>query len=207
MNIAPGFAVRCVQMPVSISRLRIWFAVLAIATVVVVVGFYFYARLQNLVFLKQLPEKLGVDIQQSSQGFSLSKSEGGRTLFTIRAANAVQYTNGGRADLRDVNIVVYGRQANRFDQIYGSNFEYDPKAGTIMARGEVNIDLQGNASGPVQPDQAPPRELQNPIHLKTSGLLFNQKTGIAHTDQSWNSACRRATAPPSARPMTPRTTC
>ena len=130
-----------------------------------------------------MPEKLGVDIQQSSQGFSLSKSQGGRTLFTIRAANAVQYTNGGRAELRDVNIVVYGRQSNRFDQIYGSNFEYDPKAGTIMARGEVNIDLQGNASGPVQPDQAPPRELQNPIHLKTSGLLFNQKTGIAHTDQ------------------------
>jgi len=170
-------------MPVSISRLRIWFAAMAIAIVVVVAGFYFYARLQNLVFLKHLPEKLGVDIQQSSQGFSLSKSEGGRTLFTIRAANAVQYTDGGRADLRDVNIVVYGRQGDRFDQIYGSNFEYDPKAGTIIAHGEVNIDLQGNASGPVQPDQAPPKELQNPIHLKTTGLLFNQKTGIAHTDQ------------------------
>ena len=95
----------------------------------------------------------------------------------------MQYTDGGRAELRDVNIVVYGRQANRFDQIYGSNFEYDPKAGTVVARGEVNIDLEGNANGPVQPDQAPPRELQNPIHLKTSGLVFNQKTGIAHTDQ------------------------
>jgi lipopolysaccharide export system protein LptA len=170
-------------MPVSISRLRIWFVVLAIAVVTVVAGFYFYARLQNLIFLKQLPEKLGVNIQQSSQGFSLSKSEGGRTLFTIRAANAVQYTNGGRAELRDVNIVVYGRQSNRFDQIYGSQFEYDPNSGTVQARGEVNIDLEGNASGPVQPDQAPPRELQNPIHVKTSGLVFNQKTGVAHTDQ------------------------
>ncbi len=170
-------------MPLSISRLRIWLATLAIAVVVVVAGFYFYARVQNLLFLKHLPEKLGVDIQQSSQGFSLSKSQGGRTLFTIRAANAVQYTNGGRAELHDVNIVVYGRQANRFDQIYGSEFEYDPSAGTVVARGEVNIDLQGNASGPVQPDQAPPRELQNPIHLKTSGLVFNQKTGVAHTDE------------------------
>ena len=128
-------------MPLSIPRLRIWFAMLAIAVVAVVAGFYFYARIQNLSFLKQLPEKLGVDIQQSSQGFSLSKSQGGRTLFTIRAANAVQYTDGGRAELRDVNIVVYGRQSNRFDQIYGSNFEYDPKAGTVVARGEVNIDL------------------------------------------------------------------
>jgi lipopolysaccharide export system protein LptA len=170
-------------MPISIPRLRIWFAILAIAVIAVVAGFYFYARLQNLSFLKQLPEKLGVDIQQSSQGFTLSKSQGGRTLFTIRAANAVQYTGGGRAELRDVNIVVYGRQSNRFDQIYGSNFEYDPKAGTVFARGEVNIDLEGNASGPAQPDQAPPRELQNPIHLKTSGLIFNQKTGVAHTDQ------------------------
>ena len=59
-----------------------------------------------------------------------------------------------------------------------------PKEGTVVARGEVNIDLEGNATGPVQPDQAPPRELQNPIHLKTSGLVFNQKTGIAHTDQN-----------------------
>ena len=170
-------------MPISIPRLRIWFALLALAVVAVVAGFYLYARIQNLSFLKQLPEKLGVDIQQSSQGFSLSKSQAGRTLFTIRAANAVQYTDGGRAELRDVNIVVYGRQSNRFDQIYGARFEYDPKAGTVVARGEVNIDLQGNASGPAEADQSPPRELQNPIHVKTSGLAFNQKTGVAHTDQ------------------------
>ena len=83
-------------MPISIPRLRVWFAMLAIAVVAVVAGFYFYARIQNRSFLKQLPQKLGVDIQQSSQGFSLSKSQGGRTLFTIRAANAVQYTGGGR---------------------------------------------------------------------------------------------------------------
>jgi len=82
-------------MPLSISRLRIWFATMAIAVVVVVAGFYFYARIQNLLFLKRLPQKLGVDIQQSSQGFSLSKSQGGRTLFTIRAANAVQSPGPG----------------------------------------------------------------------------------------------------------------
>src|SRR5208283_114484 len=124
-------------------RLRIWFAMLAIAVVAVVAGFYVYARIQNLTFLKKLPEKLGVDIQQSSQGFSLSKSQAGRTLFTIRASNAVQYTGSGRAELRDVYIVVYGRQTNRFDQIYGAHFEYDPKAGTVVAHGEVNIDLEG----------------------------------------------------------------
>ena len=31
------------------------------------------------------------------------------------------------------------------------------------------------------PDQTPPKELKNPIHLETSGLVFNQKTGDART--------------------------
>jgi lipopolysaccharide export system protein LptA len=170
-------------MPVSIPRLRVWFASLALVVIAVVSGFYFYARIQSRRFLGQLPPKLGIEIQQSTQGFSLSKSEGGRTLFTIRAANAVQFAGGGRARLRDVNIVVYGRESTRFDQIYGAEFDYDPQAGTVSAKGDVFIDLEGNTTGPQQPDQTTPRELQNPIHLKTSGLVFNQKTGIARTTE------------------------
>ncbi len=169
-------------MPISIPRLRIWFAALAVAVILVVAGFYFYARLRMRQALKEIPQKLGVEIQQSTEGFSLSKSEGGRTLFTIRASKAVQYKLGGRAELKGVDIIVYGRKANRFDQIHGSDFDYDPQAGTISAKGEVQIDLEGNEEGPLLPDQALPKELKNPIHLKTSGLVFNQKTGIAHTD-------------------------
>ena len=82
-----------------------------------------------------------------------------------------------------MNIVIYGRQSNRFDQIYGSDFQYDPHTGDIVANGEVHIDLQGVATGEVRPDMAPPKELKNPIHVKTSGLQFNQKTGIAETAQ------------------------
>jgi lipopolysaccharide export system protein LptA len=170
-------------MPVSIPRLRIWFAVLGLATAALVAGFYFYARWQVSKVVKEVPQKIGVDIQQSTEGFSLSKSEGGRTLFTIKASKAIQYKEGGRARLQDVSIVIYGRKANRFDQIYGSGFEYDPQAGTVTATGEVHIDLEANAEGPESPDQQQPKELKNPIHLKTSGLVFNQKTGFAETNQ------------------------
>lgn len=149
----------------------------------VVAGFYFYARWQIHKAITEVPLKLGVEIQQSTEGFSLSKSEGGRTLFTIKASKAVQYKEGGRARLQDVTILVYGRKSNRFDQIYGSGFEYDPQAGTVTATGEVHIDLEANAEGPAKPDQQPPAELKNPIHLLTSGLVFNQKTGMAQTDQ------------------------
>jgi lipopolysaccharide export system protein LptA len=170
-------------MAINIPRLRRWFAAAAIALILLVAGFYFYARMRVRRTLEDVPKRLGVNIQQSTEGFSLSKSEGGRTIFTIRAAKAVQYKQGGRAELRDVSIVVYGRTSNRFDQIYGASFEYDPQTGNVMARGEVHIDLEGDASGPVRPDQVPPQELKNPIHLKTSGLVFNQKTGNANTDE------------------------
>ncbi len=170
-------------MPINIPRLRWWFAALAIALIVVVTGFYFYARMRMRRAFHDIPQKIGINVQQSTTGWTFSKSEGGRTIFTVHASQAVQYKGGGRAELKDVNIIVYGRQANRYDQIYGSDFEYDPQTKVIAAKGEVHIDLEGNAEGPVNPDQAAPMELKNPIHLKTSGLSFDQNTGVAETKE------------------------
>ncbi len=144
---------------------------------------YWLARTRARPMLHNVPKQLGIDIQQTSEGFSLSKSEGGHTLYTVRASKAVQFKAGGRADLRDVHIVVYGRTQDRYDQIYGNQFTYDPQTGDINAVGEVHIDLQGNAEGPLKPDQAPPDELKNPLHLLTHAVTFNQKTGIAQTDE------------------------
>jgi lipopolysaccharide export system protein LptA len=154
---------------------------MALAIVAVVAGFYLYARFQLRLSLKNLPGKIGIDIQQTTEGFTLSKSEGGRTLFTIHASKATQFKQGGHAELHDVNIIVYGRNSDRFDQIYGKDFEYDQQAGSVVAKGEVHIDLEGNAEGRKLDDQAPPRELQNPIHLRTEGMTFNQNTGLAET--------------------------
>ncbi|MDP9268171.1 MAG: LPS export ABC transporter periplasmic protein LptC [Acidobacteriota bacterium] len=167
-------------------RLRKWFAVGAAFIALLVAGFWGYNKIRAWTIdqaVKRAGKKLGVDVQQSAQGWTISKSEGGRTLFTIRASNALQYKQGGRAELDEVNIIIYGRQANRFDQIYGRKFSYDPDTGEVRAEGEVHINLESNAAGPVTPDQSAPQELKNPIHLKTSGLVFNRNTGLAATDQ------------------------
>lgn len=170
-------------MPITIRRLRYWFLGAAVLVAAVAAGFYFYAKWQVRNVRDRIPKALGVDIQQSTEGFSLSKSEGGRTLFTVKASRAVQYKTGGRAELRDVSIVVYGRDSSRYDRIYGSQFVYDPQQQTVSALGEVQIDLEANVAGAALPDQAIPKQLKNPIHLKTSGLVFSQKTGIAETDK------------------------
>ncbi len=155
---------------------------LALVAVAVVAGFYVRARMEFRNTLKNLPGRLGIEIQQTSEGFSLSKSEGGRTLFTIHASKATQFKEGGRAELHDVNIVVYGRQSDRFDQIYGKDFEYDQQAGTVVSKGEVFIDLQGNTGGQKLDDQALPSATQNPIHLRTQGMIFHQQSGLAESD-------------------------
>jgi len=167
----------------SIAQVRKWLIAGVVVLVIGVTVSYWLTRFRVVPTLHSVPTELGIDIQQTSDGFSLSKSEGGRTLYTIRASKAVQFKSGDRADLRNVHIVVYGRAHDRYDQIYGDEFTYDPQSGDINAIGEVHIDLQGNAEGPLKPDQAPPEELKNPLHLLTHSLTFNQKTGIAQTDE------------------------
>jgi lipopolysaccharide export system protein LptA len=167
----------------STAEVRKWLVVSVVVLVVAVTVSYWVARSRVGPALHNVPAPLGIDIQQTSDGFSLSKSEGGRTLYTIRASKAVQFKAGGHADLRNVHIVVYGHEHDRYDQIYGNQFTYNPETGDINAIGEVHIDLQGNSEGPQKPDQAPPDELKNPIHILTHALTFNQKTGVAETNE------------------------
>src|SRR6266704_62465 len=168
-------------MPLQISHLRRWFALGAIGMVLLVAEMYMYARHKVRNALKEVPEKIGLEVQQTAQGFTISRSEQGHTLFKVQASKAIQFKQGLRAELHDVTITLYGRDSSRFDQVYGQDFEYDQQSGDVTSKGEVSIDLQANPQGILNPDQAPPKELKNPLHLKTTGLVFNQKTGNAST--------------------------
>jgi len=163
----------------SVSRLRRWFALGAILMVATVAGMYFYARWSLRKAVHNIPAKMGLDIQQTAEGFSVSKSVEGRTLFTMNASKAVQFKEGGRAELHNVKIVVYGKDAGRFDRITGDDFEYDPASGNVNAKGTVLIDLEANPEGMRHSDQTPPTQTRAPIHLETNGLMFNKNTGDA----------------------------
>ncbi|MGA7359938.1 MAG: LPS export ABC transporter periplasmic protein LptC [Candidatus Sulfotelmatobacter sp.] len=169
-------------MALPVYRLRRWLAVIAVMFTAVVAGMYFYARLRQHSVLKGFPGKISYDIKQTASGFQFSKSEAGRTVFTIRAKNVKEFKLNGRAELHDVSIILYGRDTSRFDQIYGDDFTFDPKSGNVTALGEVQIDLEANPTGVTAPDQTTPKELKNPIHLKTSDLVFNRDSGDASTD-------------------------
>ncbi len=170
-------------MPLPIYSLRRLLAGTAILLTLFVAGMYFYARSKAINVLKTIPGKIGYDIQQTAKGFQFSKSDGKRTLFTVEASDLKQFKLNGNAELHNVNIVLYGRDSSRYDQIHGDDFSYNQKTGDVTAKGEVQIDLVSNPAGTVSPDQSVPKEVKNPIHLKTRNLVFNKDSGNASTDE------------------------
>jgi lipopolysaccharide export system protein LptA len=168
-------------MPLPVYHLRRWLVVIAVVCTLVVAGMYLRVRLHEFSVLKAIPGKMGIDIKQTATGFQFSKSDGKRTLFTIEASDLKQFIHDDRAELHNVNIVLYGRDSSRFDRISGDDFTYDPKSGDITAKGDVQIDLEANPAGRTNPDQSAPKELRSSIHLKTRDLVFNRESGNATT--------------------------
>ncbi len=168
-------------MPLDPKRLRKLFAGSAVLIVLIVAGIYLRGIWKVKVEVRNPPKPIPTGVQSSASGFTFSKSETGKTLFTIHAASVEQYKEGGKATLHDVSIIVYGRDQERSDQIYGSEFSYDPAAKIVTAQGEVRIDLEATSASMAPGQQGTAQETRNLIHVKTSGLIFNENTGIAQT--------------------------
>jgi lipopolysaccharide export system protein LptA len=188
---------------VSVERLRVWLLVGAGLLVMVVAAFLGYAHYRAHRFLTELPGKLGIDVRQETNNWTYSQTAGGKTIYTIHAARSIQHKDG-KYTLHDVGIVVYGKNQDRADRIYGSEFDYDSTAGVIRAMGEVFIDLQApEAQGRnAKMDYAAGKDLHGAgagagapavgaagggkagrlIHIKTSGLVYMQKLAVAATD-------------------------
>ena len=148
--------------------------------VAVVAGFYVYARYRVQRAVRNLPVKLGVNIQQTTNGFTYSQAVRGHTIYSITASNVVRYRQSGKAELYKVKIVSYGRESDRLDEISGDDFEYDAQSGDVTAKGNVGITLQATEAGTSAPG-SDPQKIGSVVHMETAGLVFNQKTGVAHT--------------------------
>ncbi len=132
-------------------------------------GFHYYA---TRGLRMDLPGKLGANVTQTANGFTYSKSEKGRTVFTIHAASLTEF-KGDEVDLHGVEITLYGSEGSeRKDHIAGARFRYNKATGELAAEGPVFLDLAS----------LDPRAAAAAIHVETSDLRYSQKTGRASTD-------------------------
>jgi lipopolysaccharide export system protein LptA len=219
---------------VTIEHLRTLVLIGGGVLVVAIVAFLALGQWTRHFLTKDLPHRLGVDIEQSADGVNYTQTRKGKTIFKIHAAKAVKMKGNGKMDLHDVRIDLYGDDGNRSDTISGSEFDYDPNAGLATAAGEVEITLMRPGVKPaiatLKPGSPKAKPIQNPavtpgkpgsatsassasasspadaaggamsasgavidnqIHVKTSGLVFNQKTGVAMTAERVDFALRQ----------------
>jgi lipopolysaccharide export system protein LptA len=192
----------------SVERLRRWLLACAGLLVLVIAGFLGLAHYRSHRFLTNLPGKLGVDIRQETNAYTYSQTVKGKTVFTVHAAKAIQHKDG-KYTLHDVGIAVYGHgeeRGDRVDRIYGKEFDLDQAAGVVRAVGEVHLDLEAPAATDAKGkmDYAAGKDLKEPagtvapeaweshevgkgdarlIHVKTRGLVYLEKLGVAATDE------------------------
>lgn len=184
-------------MRITIERLRTSILAAGILLVVALVAFLTIAHFRNRFNAREIPKHLGMDIKQEANGVTYTQSRHGKMLFKLHASKVIQLRSGGRALLHDVQIEIYGPDGKSLDRISGDEFEYDQKAGTATAAGPVEITL-ARPTAPAAVDVAKKpadKEIASALHnvahaagsgqidVKTSGLSFDQKTGVASTQQ------------------------
>ncbi len=83
-------------------------------------AFLVVGKWRNPFNRRDLPKRLGIEIQQEANGVTYTQAHEGRTLFKIHASKVVQLKKGN-ALLHDVKIELYGEDGSRVDRIEGTS--------------------------------------------------------------------------------------
>lgn len=87
------------------------------------------------------PRQLPGDLAVRTEGFTFSRTDGGRTLFTIRAKNNLGFKDN-RNMLEDVDVIVYGAtEKEPAKRIRSQRCSYDQETGDIRFEGQVEVQL------------------------------------------------------------------
>ena len=130
----------------------------------------------------KVPAAVPSSVEQRSAGFSFSKMVGNRTEFTVRASHATEFVEGGRSLLEDVWITAYGGAGERFDNLHTHTCDYMTASERISCAGDVQIELD-RAADHAQAPNDPPQDDPRLVHVATSHVLFDHKSGLATTDR------------------------
>lgn len=152
-------------------------------------GIFFTALITGSVYLARHrtapappapPKRVLPGISTQQNGFSFANTDGNRTTFKATAKKAIDFRDTGKSQLEDVEILIFGKSGDRHDRITSHSCDYDSKTGQFYSEGEVTIEL-GSVPGQKPADAAAPPAEKTVI--TTTGLLYDQKKGLATTDR------------------------
>ncbi len=170
------------------NRYARWSAGAAGILLVIVACVYLHSAWLARQERKSAPPAIPEEIEARSSGFAFSKVVGDRTIFTVRASNAIQFKEGDRATLEDVWITFYGSDGRRNDNLHTHACDYVATTNVMTCTADIEMDLESADEARLHPSAADgaPSPVARVLHISTSGLSFNGKSGVTHTDRAVN---------------------
>jgi lipopolysaccharide export system protein LptA len=171
-------------MRLSVERLRWGLLAGALLLVGVVVLLLGYGRYRAVQAWKQILKRSGATITHEADGVTWSQALGDKKIFTLHGKHVIPHGDG-KYTLEDGMLVLYGANGQATDRISAAQMEYDQKQGVAHAAGVVDMEIEPPAAltgkGSGIRDQG--SGAAQAIHVRTSGLTYVKKLGVAATDQ------------------------
>ena len=126
-----------------------------------------------------IPPSPASDVNQQLSGYTFTRSDQGRPVFTVHAARTVSYQQSKSTTLEDVTVEVFGRKGDQDDILRTHRCEYNSQSGDFLSSGPVEIELSAHSS------DIPGTGLRGKHHvlLETSKVAYHQEDELAETDE------------------------
>jgi lipopolysaccharide export system protein LptA len=157
--------------------LRGLLAFLLVATAAVIVLALWAAGHRNASVTSRR-ENLPQNVARQLSGYTFTRSEQGRELFTVHASRTLNYNQGSSTVLDDVHVIIFGRTGKDHDEIEAQHCLYNTLTGALACSGDALISLPAptqNSTGS-QPFNRPP------LMIHTSNPSYDPRSGVVKTN-------------------------
>ncbi|HYM10872.1 MAG TPA: LPS export ABC transporter periplasmic protein LptC, partial [Bryobacterales bacterium] len=158
------------------KKTRLALLVLLASTIAVVVAGYYVTQKRNQMLAPLKPARLPEDLHSTAKNWSWSQSSKDSPVVEARARDVREVKNTSQLELIDVELKVFSKSGDTYDLIRSKKADFDQPADKIYSDGEVTIVLGLPASGPPEPGE-------RYVEIQTSGLAYDNKSGVASTDR------------------------
>jgi lipopolysaccharide export system protein LptA len=163
------------------ARYARWSAAVALLLACLTAGVYLKRGWQRIRERRLAPPAAPVNVKKQSSGLTFSKMDGPRKIFTVEASKSTDFKDKGASLLENVKVTMFGKTGERHDTIHTQSCQYGKGTGGVTCGGDVQIDLESAADA----DRRAKDPAMQPqiVHVETRGVIFNQASGRAITDQ------------------------
>ena len=154
-----------------------WLLLVAIAAILG--GVVYQYRAQKRLLARNVPvapAPLSMDLSASSQHWHYRDKDlkTGRVKSDIDAESMQQVKDASRVDLKNVTMMIYGKDGKTYDLVKSAAAAFNTEAKSLYSEGDVEITLNLPVDG---------QAAKQPTVIKTLGLTCDSDTGRVDTEQ------------------------